>query len=450
MFQALRIRDFRLLWGASLISSLGTWLLILAVPAHVLIATGSLRDSGMTLAAQYAPALILGPLAGVWADRWDRRRLMIGTDLLCAGAVAALLLGLAPGRLWVLYVALAAESGGSVLFAPAMQARTPAIVGTGRLLTSANSLFAASDGVVRLIGGPLGGILLAVAGIRWLIVVDALSYLASATAIAFTTRTPDADQPRHRPRPAQVGLRLGHRLRGGARRFRQRTGRSVVADLAGGIRALRDQRTATALLPVTVTFLAANASLSAVLIAFGVRRLGGTGHTGFLLSCLGVGFLLGAPITRVLLDRVQPRTILAATLTATAAGYFVLFTASGLEVALPAAVVIGMCGSMSTMIPLTVVQRVVPDAALGRVCAVFLTCEAAATLMGSVAGPFLAQAAQFTRVATVASACTLGAAVLTLLAVPVMPRQRPRFRRASGSVNAGAGTCACSRCRTRA
>ncbi|MGN6795817.1 MAG: MFS transporter, partial [Streptosporangiaceae bacterium] len=121
MFQALRVRDFRLLWSGSLISSLGSWLLILAVPAHVLIATGSLRDSGLTLAAEYAPALILGPLAGVWADRWDRRRMMIGTDLLRSGAVATLLLGLAPGRLWVLYVALVAESSGGVLFAPAMQ-----------------------------------------------------------------------------------------------------------------------------------------------------------------------------------------------------------------------------------------------------------------------------------------------------------------------------------------
>ena len=50
MFQALRIRDFRLLWGGSVISALGTWLLVLAIPAHVLLVTGSLRDTGLTLA----------------------------------------------------------------------------------------------------------------------------------------------------------------------------------------------------------------------------------------------------------------------------------------------------------------------------------------------------------------------------------------------------------------
>jgi len=80
MFQALRIRDFRLLWAASLISALGSWLLTLAVPAHVFLVTGSLQATGLTLAAEYLPVLLLGPVAGVFTDRWDRRRLMIATD----------------------------------------------------------------------------------------------------------------------------------------------------------------------------------------------------------------------------------------------------------------------------------------------------------------------------------------------------------------------------------
>ena len=130
MLQALRIRDFRLLWGGGLVSALGSWLLILAIPAHIFLTTGSLRDTGLTLAAQYLPLLILGPVAGVFTDRWDRRRLMIATSLFRAGAVAIMLAGTAPGHNWVLYIALIAESSGGVLYAPAAQARTPAIVGT--------------------------------------------------------------------------------------------------------------------------------------------------------------------------------------------------------------------------------------------------------------------------------------------------------------------------------
>jgi MFS family permease len=196
MLQALRIRDFRLLWAGGLISSLGSWLLTLAIPTHIFLVTGSLRATGLTVAAEYLPLLVLGPVAGVFADRWDRRRLLIGTNLFCAGAVAVMLLGTAPGRYWVLYAALVAENAGVVLNTPAWQARTPAIVGTGSMLSSANALNSVSSGTVRLIGGPLGGVLLAVWGARWLIGIDAASYLLSAAAM-FMTSAPGRD-PRDR------------------------------------------------------------------------------------------------------------------------------------------------------------------------------------------------------------------------------------------------------------
>jgi len=396
MFQALRIRDFRLLWGGSVISALGTWLLVLAIPAHVLLVTGSLRDTGLTLAAQYLPVLVLAPVAGVITDRYDRRRLMIATNLFRAGAVAVMLLGTSPGRYWVLYAALLAESSGGVLYIPAWQARTPAIVGTGTELSSANSLNALADGAVRLVGGPLGGILLAVCGVKWLICADALSYLASAAANALTTK------------PAET-------------RARQRTTiGGVLRDLAEGGRVLRAQPVVRALLPVTVIFLAANAALTAMLIPLGVRRLGGTEHIGLLFSALGVGFLLAGPVLRAVLDRLQPRTLMAATLAATAAGQFVLFTSTSLTTALPAGVVIGLFGSMSEVIPQTAMQRVVQGAVLGRISAVFLTGEAAVGLAGAVAGPFLAQAIHLAGLAVVASLLTLGAAALSRLAVPRM------------------------------
>lgn len=394
MFQALRIPDFRLLWGGGLISSLGSWLLVLAVPAHILAVTGSLRDTGLILAAQYLPQLLLGPVAGAVADGWDRRHLMIGANLFCAGAVAAMLLGTSPGHYWVLYAALVAESSGTVLYVPALQARVPAIVGTGPLLSSANSLTSASSGIVRLIGGPLGGVLLAVCGIRWLICADALSYLLAAVAMFLTSRSGG----RH---PNTTGVVS-----------------AVARDLIEGMRVLRAQPVARVLLPITVIFATANASLSAVLIPFGVQRLGGSEHTGLLLACLGAGFLLGAPVVRALLDLAEPRNLLTACLTATAGAYFLLFTSSSLVTALPAAAAVAMFGSMSLVISQTVLQRVIPGAVLGRVSAVFLTGAAAATLIGSVAGPFLAQAAHLVAVAAAASLVTVSAAALAFLAMP--------------------------------
>ena len=408
MLQALRVRDFRLLWVGSLVSVLGSWLLTLALPAHVFLATGSLRAIGLILAAQYLPTLLLGPVAGVLTDRWDRRRLMISTSVFRACAVAVMLLGTAPGRYWVLYAALVAESAGGVLYVPAARARTPAIVGTGPLLNSANSLNAVADGAVRLIGGPLGGVLLPLVGVRWLICADALSYLVSAVTTVMTSR-PGRDQA-----DGRAGIR------------------EVAREFSEGVRVLRAQSVARALLPVTVIFLAANASLSAVLIPFGIQRLGGSEHTGFLLSSLGVGFLLGAPALRALLDRGQPCTLLTATLTATAVAYFALFTSSSLATALPAAVAVGMAGSMSVVIPQTAIQRVIPNAVLGRVSAVFLTGEAAATLVGAVVGPFLAQAVRLPGTAAVASSATVLSALLAFLTVPRPARSEPHSRRPIG------------------
>ena len=396
MFQALRIPDFRLLWGGGLVSSLGSWLLVLAIPAHIFAVTGSLRDTGLALAAQYLPRLALGPVAGAVADRWDRRCLMIGADLFCAGAVAVMRAGTAPGRSWVLYAALAAESAGSVVYAPALQARLPAVVGTGPVLSSANSLASATGGIVRLAGGPLGGLLLAVCGIRWLICADAVSYLVGGAATFLTSRS-------------------------GGLSDRTTALRTVARDLTEGARVLCGQSVARALLPVAVIFATANASLSAVLIPFAIQRLGGSEHAGLLLSCLGAGFLAGAPVTRALLDRAQPRHLLAATLAASAGGYFLLFTSASLAAALPAAAAVAMSGSMTLAVQQTTLQRVIPGAALGRVSAVFLTADAAATLVGSVAGPFLAQAAHLTSAAAAASLATLLAAALAFRTVPPVP-----------------------------
>lgn len=406
MFQALRVPDFRLLWGGGLVSSLGSWLLVLAVPAHILAVTGSLRDTGLAFAAQYLPQLALGPVAGAVADSCDRRRLMIWANVGGAGAVAVMLLGTAPGRSWVLYAALAAENTAAVCYAPAWQARVPAVVGTGPLLASANSLSSASAGVVRLAGGPLGGVLLAACGIRWLICADAVSYLVAAAAMAATSRS------------------------GGRRDGRAASARGVARGLAAGLRLLRAQPTARSLLPVTVIFLTANAALGAVLIPFAIRRLGGSEHAGLLLSCLGAGFLLGAPVIRGLLARAGTRALLAGSLTATAGGYVLLFTSASTTRALPAAVAVGMSGSMALVTAQTALQRVIPGEALGRVSAVFLTAEAAATVAGSVAGPFLAQAAGLAAAAVTASLATLGAAGLALRTIPrSTPEDRVQVQR---------------------
>lgn len=384
VLEALKIRDFRLLWTGRTVSMLGSWLLVIAIPAHVYALTGSLLATGLTLVAEYLPPLLLGPVAGVLTDRWDRRRVMIAADLFRALAVTLMLFATAGHSLWLVYAALIAESTGAVLFRPAAQAHIPVVVGTGTGLSSANSLNAFTDGTVRLVAPPLGAAIMTLTSFQALIWIDIASYLVSAAAIALTTR---------RRGPA---------------------GKRAPVDLAGGWKVLRSLPIVVVLLPLTAIFLAANAALSALLVPFGIQRLGGTEQIGLVVSALGAGFLLGAVAIRRLVDRVQPRYLLAATQLATAVAFFVLFSSTSLLVALPAAVSIGVFGSMTLVTPQTVLQRVVPNEALGRISAVFLSAEALATLIGALAGPLLAQTLSLRAAVVVACVVTAGGALAGL------------------------------------
>jgi predicted MFS family arabinose efflux permease len=150
-------------------------------------------------------------------------------------------------------------------------------------------------------------------------------------------------------------------------------------------------------------------------------HLGGSEHTGVLLSALGVGFLLGAPLGRVLIERMQPKYLVASSQTATAVGFYLLFHSTSLPMAVPAAVVIGVFGSIALVTPQTVVQRVIPNILLGRVTAAFFTAEALATLLGAALGPAITQADGLSTAATIASAATVTAAALAYVLVPRLP-----------------------------
>jgi predicted MFS family arabinose efflux permease len=377
------------------------------VPAYVFTLTGSLAATGLTLAAEYLPSVVLGPVAGVLVDRWDRRQVMIGADVVRAVAVGLLLLVREPSDIWLVYLALAVESVGTVVFRPAVQAHTPAIVGIGQSLSSANALNAVTDGTVRLIGAPLGGALLVWAGFDLLVWLDAGTYLLSAAAILLTARLATHTEPGS----------------GGVGR--------ILVDIREGLTFLRTEPTARALLLVNTLFLGANACLTALLVPYGVTVLGGSRQTGLLMSALGVGFLLGAPLMRSLVDRIPPAYLLGGMLAATGGGYALLFSATALETALPPAVLIGAAGSTALGAVQTTLQRVTPNDILGRTSSAMFTCEAVATLAGAVMGPSVAQAFSITWTAYFAGVATVLSGTLGVLLLP-------RRRSADGRLMRGA------------
>jgi len=179
MLVVLRRRNYGLLWTAQLISMIGDWAMFAALPFFVYEITGSVLATGMMFMIQVVPPLVLGSVAGVFVDRWDRRWTMIGSSLF-RGAVLLILLGVRSAEMiWLVYLAGFLESAATQFFGPANNALLPTLVEEDQLLT-ANSLDSLGENSARLIGPALGGALLATIGLQGVIIFDICSYLLAA------------------------------------------------------------------------------------------------------------------------------------------------------------------------------------------------------------------------------------------------------------------------------
>jgi hypothetical protein len=178
----LRSRDFALLWTAGLISVAGDFALLIALPLHAYALTGSAVATGGVFAASLLPRILLGSIAGVFVDRWDRKRTMVAADLLRAALLLPLLAVGSPDLLWLLYLVRAATGVVGLIFDPAESALLPRLVGEERLVT-ANALNALNNNIGRLVGPVAGGLLYAVGGLPAVVIVDAASFALSAALI---------------------------------------------------------------------------------------------------------------------------------------------------------------------------------------------------------------------------------------------------------------------------
>jgi MFS family permease len=391
----LKVVDFRYRLIGSFVSNLGSWLLVVAIPYQVFQLTGSVAATGLTLAAESLPALLVGPVAGVFVDRWDRRRLMITTDLCCAVSVCGLLLADRPDRLGWLYLAVVMESLGMVFFRPAARAFVPAVLGTGPALAAGNAVLALSNGILRLAGPPLGALLLTAFGLRTAVLVDMASYVVSAATIAATSRRAVGD-------------------------VRVRSLSAVVAELSAGLRFTGRHPTLRGLLVINTVFFTANGLFTALLIPFMTIRFGShPGAIGLLLSALGIGYLAGAPLASGVVRQRSPGLLLLAGQAGIGLCFTVFANAPDLTVALVAMGLAGIPASVLLVTIETMIQRRAPQEMRGRIGATFFASDAAAALLGALLGTVFGAQAHLPAVLTVGAAVILLSALLGAAMVPL-------------------------------
>jgi MFS family permease len=177
-----RNRNFSLLWTGQLISLLGDRIHVIALGTLVLT-RGSSLEVGLTFASTAIPSMLLGPLAGVLVDRWDRRRTMIACDVIRAVLVLAVPFAFEI-HIGLVYAIAFAVATVTLLFRPAKTAVVPSVVGD-RDLVSANSALSVPETAADLIGFPVAGVIVtalsSVLGAAF--VLDAGTYVVSAVLI---------------------------------------------------------------------------------------------------------------------------------------------------------------------------------------------------------------------------------------------------------------------------
>jgi MFS family permease len=364
-----RNRDFRRLYVASLISLGGDWFLLVALFGLVLHFTDSAIAVALVLAVEDLMYFLLSPAAGVLADRIDRRRLMVGADLVRAVLCLGFLLIRTDSLVWLAFVLLAVMASFSAAFEPASMAALPNLVEEEDLAT-ANALSGSLWGTMLAVGAALGGVVAAVFGRDTAFIVDAVSFLASAWLI-WRIRRPFAEQ---RAAEDHAGV-----------------GEATVETIQY---ARRDHRV-LALLAVKFGWGIAGGVLVLIpLLAHREYHAGDVG-IGLLMASRGVGALIGPFVGRSALGP-QDRRIFGAIGLALAVfglGYSLLGLVPGLLLAMPTVALAHVGGGAQWTLSSYGLQRIVPDRIRGRIFAfdgmlVTLTFGLSSLLTGWLADSF--------------------------------------------------------------
>ena len=278
MLTVLRQRDFSLLWFGGVLSVIGDYFLFIALPFFVYERTGSVLATGAMFAAETLPRLLFGSVAGVFVDRWDRKKTMVISDLSRALILLPLLVVAAGGPLALVYAVAFVEASVSMFFLPAKSATIPNLVAE-RDLTAANSLDSLGEEVPSLIGPLLGGALLGVVGLSGLVLLDVGTYLASALLISMIgapTAPPDEEEPDVTPEVAVSAWA------------------NALKEWLGGLRLIGRDRSIAVLFGVISVATVGEGAVTVLWIIFFRDVLGsGAQEFSYFIAAYGVGGILG-------------------------------------------------------------------------------------------------------------------------------------------------------------
>ena len=333
---------FLKLWTGQGISFVGDAISMVALVILIVQITGHASSVGGLLVARLVPTLA-SPLVGVLADRFDRRLILVGTDLMRAGLIVAVIF---TRDLAVIYALVFLMGVARTFFNPTIRAAFPSVVGSGDL-TRANALISGTFSVSVMVGPALGG-LVASFDLNVAFLLDAATYLVSALLLSQISLP--------RPDVEEEGGGFVHELRAG---FGYLAGARVPLGIVVG---------------ALLTILTINLTTPAEI--FLAKRTFDTGNAGYglLVSLWGVGMILGTALIATLGDRLNLLLFYFLGIFVAALALVVTSLSPTFILALAALTVAGVSNGIDNVATDTILQKRVPDAFLGRVFSVrFLT-----------------------------------------------------------------------------
>lgn len=373
----------------------------IALPLHVYALTGSTLATGGVVAANVTASLLFGAVAGVYVDRWDRRRTLVAGNLALAAIVAPLALVTTDGRIWIVYVVAFCQAVAVQFVSPAEAALLPRLV-PGRLLASANGLNALNNNLARLIGPVLGGFAAAF-GIEAVVSLDLASFLLAALLVAAI---------------------------GGSHRAERSGARHVGAELLDGVRLIRATGVVTILIGLLFVTSIGEGVMGALFAPFVVDALdGGAKDLGWTMTAQAIGGIAGGLVAGRWIAgfgavRVVPVALLLfGFVDLLIFNYPRWFT--GIGPVLLLFVVVGVPGAIGYAAQMTILQTSIGNAYLGRVFAVAGVLASAGMLLGATAGGALAEKVGVVDMLTVQGA---GYVVAGCLAAVLLRRQAAAAR----------------------
>jgi len=341
MFSVFRNRSFTLLWTGQLISSMGSALTALAASILVYRVTGSAQSVGLMLIATSGPTLVIGLIAGVFVDRFDRKRIILISDLLRA-ILIFLIPFLIPFNINWLYVIVALTSAITQFFDSAHASLLPEVT-SEKELSAATSLMAVSSLGSTTIGFAAAGFIASSLNIEWAFYLDGLSFLISGLLIVFT-------QVPSLPNVEDTSIRaIGKNLRAGLN----------VVSTAPILRSL--------FIVIAPIYLIFGLEIS-LLLPFTLRELGGTEfHFGLQEAAEAIGITMGSIGMARLADRIRAGQWLAISYLSMAAAMIVYSFSHSVWLAILMMGISGLLNAPSFIGEQLVIQRAAPREMRGRV-----------------------------------------------------------------------------------